>query len=128
MMISLGLLVIRLVVGLSFAAHGLQKVGLFGGSGLAKFGQVLESTGVKPGYLMAILAAFGEIAGGLLFAAGVFVPFAAFLIVVTMIVAIVTVHGKNGFWLTKNGCEYNLVLIAIAIGVALTGPGEYVLF
>lgn len=44
-----------------------------------------------------------------------------------MIDAIITVHGKNGFWLTDGGYEYNFILIAVVLGVALTGPGDYVL-
>jgi putative oxidoreductase len=44
-----------------------------------------------------------------------------------MIDAIVTVHGRNGYWLTNNGFEYNMVLIAVTAGVALVGPGDYVL-
>jgi putative oxidoreductase len=77
---------------------------------------------------MAFLAGAGELAGGLLFAAGVFTWAGAALITITMLVAIFTVHGKNGLWSTQIGFEYNLVLIAAAIGVALSGPGAYTLF
>jgi putative oxidoreductase len=128
-MMNIGLLLIRLVVGLTFAGHGTQKLfGWFGGHGLKGTAGWLESIGVKPGMLMAFLAGAGELVGGLLFAAGVLTPVGAFLIVVTMLVAIFTVHGKNGYWVTQNGFEYNLILIAIAVGVALIGPGAYVLF
>jgi putative oxidoreductase len=54
-------------------------------------------------------------------------PVGALFIVVTMLVAIFTVHGKNGYWVTESGFEYNAILIAVAIGVALTGPGSYAL-
>lgn len=125
---SLGLLIIRLVVGLTFVGHGLQKLfGWFGGHGLKGTGGWLESIGIKPGVLMALLAGLSELVGGLLFAAGVFLPVAAALIVITMLVAIFKVHGKNGYWITSNGFEYNLVLIAVAIGVALIGGGDYTL-
>jgi putative oxidoreductase len=128
-MINLGLLIIRLVVGLTFAGHGTQKLfGWFGGAGLKGTAGWLESIGAKPGMLMAILAGAGELVGGLLFAAGVLTPIGAGLIVITMLVSIFTVHGKNGYWATEGGFEYNLVLIAVAIGVALIGPGSYVLF
>ncbi len=60
--------------------------------------------------------------------AGVFTWVGALLIVGTMLVAIITVHGKNGFWVTENGFEYNLILIAVAVGIALIGPGAYTLF
>ena len=128
-MMDTGLLIIRLVVGILFIGHGAQKLfGWFGGYGLKGTGGWLESIGVKPGVFMAFLAGAGELAGGLLFAAGVFTWAGAALITITMLVAIFTAHGKNGLWSTQNGFEYNLVLIAAAIGVALIGPGAYTLF
>jgi putative oxidoreductase len=57
----------------------------------------------------------------------VLTPVGAALIVITMLTAIFTVHGKNGYWVTQNGFEYNFVLLVVAIGVALIGPGAYVL-
>ncbi|MGO4545180.1 DoxX family protein [Paenibacillus sp. 2TAB23] len=126
MSIALGLLIVRLVVGLLFIGHGAQKLfGWFGGYGPKGTGGWLESIGVKPGVAMAVVAGLMELVGGLLFAAGLLTPLAAVLIVMTMLVAIVKVHGQNGLWATANGYEYNLVLLAIAIGVALTGAGEY---
>lgn len=123
---ALGLLIIRLVIGLSFVAHGSQKVfGWFGGYGPKGTGGFFDSIGIKPGVLMAVLAGLAEIAGGLLFAAGLWTPLGAALIALTMLVAIIKVHGKNGYWATSNGYEYNLTLIAIAVGVALIGAGEY---
>jgi putative oxidoreductase len=123
---ALGLLIIRLVIGLSFAAHGTQKVfGWFGGYGPKGTGGFFDSIGIKPGVLMAVLAGLAEIAGGLLFAAGLWTPLGAALIVLIMLGAIIKVHAKNGYWVTSNGYEYNLTLIAIAVGVALIGAGEY---
>lgn len=125
---SVGLLVIRLVFGLTFAAHGTQKLfGWFGGYGIAGTGGFFESIGIKPGKPMAALAGVSEVASGLLLAAGLFTPVAAVLITITMLVAIFTVHGKNGYWATAEGYEYNVAIIAVAIGVALTGPGAYAL-
>jgi len=126
MSIALGLLVVRLVVGLLFVGHGAQKLfGWFGGYGPKGTGGWLESIGVKPGVAMAIVAGLMELVGGVLFAAGLLTPLAAALIVMTMLVAIVKVHGQNGLWATANGYEYNLVLAAIAIGIALTGAGQF---
>jgi len=128
-MMDAGLLIIRLVVGLIFAGHGAQKLfGWFGGYGLKGTGGYLDSIGMKPGVLMALIAGLGELVGGLLFAAGVLTWVGAVLIAATMVVAIVKVHGKNGLWVTSNGYEYNLILIAIVVGVALIGPGALVLF
>lgn len=125
-MLSFGLLIIRLVVGLALAAHGAQKLfGWFGGYGLKGTGGWMESIGIKPGYTMALLAGLAEFGGGLLFAAGLFIEIGAVLIAGTMLVAIVKVHLQNGFWVTSNGYEFNLILIAVVIGVALTGAGDY---
>lgn len=126
MSMALGLLVVRLVVGLLFVGHGAQKLfGWFGGYGPKGTGGWLESIGVKPGVAMAIVAGLMELIGGVLFAAGLLTPLAAALIVMTMLVAIVKVHGQNGLWATAGGYEYNLVLAAIAIGIALTGAGPF---
>jgi putative oxidoreductase len=128
MSFDVGILIVRVLFGVAMAAHGSQKLfGWFGGYGLKGTGGWLESIGVKPGVFAALLAGLAELIGGALFAAGVFTPIGAALIVITMLIAIITVHGKNGLWATSNGFEYNLVLIAIAIGVALIGPGAYVL-
>lgn len=124
--VSAGLLVIRVVLGLLFAAHGAQKLfGWFDGPGLKGTAGWLQSMGMRPAMLMALAAAVGEFAGGLLFALGLFTWFAAILIIVPMIVAIVKVHGANGLWATKNGFEYNLLIIAIALSVAIAGAGDY---
>ncbi|MEK4513255.1 DoxX family protein [Paenibacillus anaericanus] len=126
MSIALGLLIVRLVIGLTFVGHGAQKLfGWFGGYGPKGTGGWMESIGIKPGILMAVMAGLSELIGGLLLTLGLFTPFAAALIVITMLVAIVTVHGKNGFWSTGNGYEYNLIVIAIAVGIALIGGGDY---
>ncbi|PZE20581.1 DoxX family protein [Paenibacillus xerothermodurans] len=125
-MTDVGLLLIRLVVGLLMAGHGAQKLfGWFGGSGLKATAGWFESTGIKPGMTMAVLAGLAELVGGLFFAAGLFTGLAAALIVITMLGAIIKVHGKHGLWATTNGYEYPLVLLVVAIGVWLTGPGDY---
>jgi len=126
MSIALGLLIVRLVIGLTFAGHGAQKLfGWFGGYGPKGTGGWMESVGIKPGVLMAVLSGLMELIGGLLFAAGLFTEVGAALIVLTMLGAIVKVHGRNGYWATSNGYEYNLMLIAVAVGVALIGAGAY---
>lgn len=123
---ALGLLIIRLVIGFTMAAHGTQKLfGWFGGYGPKGTGGFFESIGIKPGVLMAVVAGLGELAGGLLFAAGLWTEVGAALIIITMIMAIIKVHGKNGYWVTSNGFEYNLALLVIALGVALIGAGDY---
>jgi putative oxidoreductase len=127
-MVSLGLLIIRLVIGVLFIGHGAQKLfGWFGGHGLKGTGGWFESIGMKPGVKMALLAGLAELIGGVLFALGLLTPLAAILIAATMFMAIIKVHGQNGIWATSNGYEYNLTLLAVAIGIALVGPGQYAL-
>lgn len=127
-MLSLGLLIIRLVIGVLFIGHGAQKLfGWFGGHGLKGTGGWFESIGMKPGVTLALLAGLSEFVGGLLFVLGLLTPLAGILIAATMLMAIIKVHGQNGIWVTSNGYEYNLTLIAVAIGVALIGPGKYAL-
>jgi putative oxidoreductase len=123
---DLGLLIVRLIVGLAFAAHGAQKLfGWFGGYGPKGTGGWFDSIGIKPGVLAAVAVGIVEFFGGILFAAGLFTVVVAMLLAATMVVAIVKVHAKNGFWNTSNGYEFNLVLIAIFIAVALIGAGSY---
>ena len=128
MMMDLGLLIIRLVIGLLFIGHGAQKLfGWFGGYGLKGTGGWMESIGIKPGVPMAFLAGMTELLGGLLFAAGLLTPLAGIMIAGTMVMAISKVHGANGLWATENGYEYNLTIIAVVIGIAIAGPGQYAL-
>ena len=125
-MLASGLLLIRLVVGLLFVGHGAQKLfGWFGGYGPKGTGGWMESIGIKPGVLMAVAAGLMELLGGALFTVGLLTPLAALWITMAMRGAIVKVHGQNGIWATANGYEYPLVLIAVVIGIALTGAGSY---
>ena len=127
-MLNIGLLMIRLVVGLLFVGHGAQKLfGWFGGFGLKGTGGWFESIGMKPGVTMALFAGLAELISGILLVLGFLTPLAAIMIAGTMVMGIVKVHGPNGLWATSNGYEYNLTLIAVAIGIALTGPGQYAL-
>lgn len=127
-MMDLGLLIIRLVIGILFIGHGAQKLfGWFGGHGLKGTGGWFESIGMKPGVMMALFAGLAELIGGILFTLGFLTPLAALMIAGTMIMAIVKVHGPNGLWATSNGYEYNLTLLSVAIGIALIGPGRYAL-
>jgi putative oxidoreductase len=125
-MLDIGLLIIRLVIGALFIGHGAQKLfGWFGGYGLKGTGGWFESIGMKPGVTMALFAGLAELIGGILFALGFLTPLAGIMIAGTMLMAIVKVHGPNGLWATSNGYEYNLTLLAVAIGIALIGAGQY---
>ncbi len=120
-----GLTVLRLIAGLTFAAHGAQKLfGWFGGYGLAGVGQWMESIGLAPGYLMALLAGSAEFFGGLALIIGLLARPAAAVLALTMLVAIVSVHLANGFFMSNNGYEFALALLAISLAVVLEGAGK----
>lgn len=121
---ALGLLILRLVVGLTMAAHGAQKLfGWFGGYGLQGTGGFLEKLGFVPGRRNALFAGLAEVTGGLLLALGLATPLAATLIVSVMFVAVATVHVKNGYFNSNQGYEYNLTLAAVAVSIAIIGAG-----
>ena len=120
-----GLTVLRIVAGLTFAAHGAQKLfGWFGGYGLEGVGQWMESIGLAPGYLMALMAGSAEFFGGLALILGLLVRPAAAMLAVTMLVAIVTVHLANGFFMSDNGYEFALALLAISFALVIEGAGK----
>ena len=122
--ISLGLLLIRVVVGITLSLHGLNK--FFGGGRIPGTARWFDSMGMKPnGRLHAIAAATTETGAGILFALGFFTPLAAAGFVGLMIVAAWTVHRPNGFFIVKEGWEYNMVLAVVPVGVAIIGPGRY---
>ena len=76
-----------------------------------------------PAVVMRLPQGLTEVIGGLLLAIGLFTPLAAAVIASVMLVAAVTVHWKNGFFITSGGYEFNLVLGVVALSVAFTGPG-----
>jgi putative oxidoreductase len=121
-----GLLVLRVFVGLLLAGHGVQKLfGWFGGSGIAGFSGSLGKMGLRLPRLWAWVAALVETLGGLLVALGVLTPVAAGFLISNLVMAIIKVHWRNGFWNTKGGSEFALTLIAALFALALVGPGAY---
>jgi putative oxidoreductase len=124
--LSVSLLVLRVVAGLTLAAHGSQKLfGWFGGSGLAKQLQGQQAQGFKPAWLWTSFVILAEFGGGLSFALGFLTPLGAAGICGAMLMAIVKVHWKNGFWNSKRGLEFPLSLLSIAAAVGIAGPGSY---
>jgi len=116
--VDLSLLIVRVIVGIIFAAHGAQKLfGAFGGKGLAA---TVEQMG-PIGYLVTI----GEFFGGLGLIVGFLTRFSAASLIVIMIGAIVQVHGKNGFFASAGGFEYNLALIGLLAPILIAGPGRH---
>src|SRR4051812_19729089 len=110
-----GLLVLRLALGASFLLHGSQKLfGAFGGHGLTAFSQTVGRMGLPgPAPFWGLLAAGSEFFGGFCVLLGVLTEFGALAIAAVMIVAIWKVHGKNGYFSTNNGYEYQLLILAV---------------
>ena len=123
---NIALFALRIVVGLSFAGHGAQKLfGLFGGGGLEGTAAGFERMGLRPARMNALVAGSAEFFGGLLVALGLVTTPAAAALIGVMSTAILTVHWHNGFWSANNGVEYNLVLIAAAFALAGVGAGAW---
>lgn len=123
---SLGLLVLRGIVGSLFVAHGLQKLkGWFDGPGPDGTARWFDSIGLKPGEVHARAAGLTEAVGGGLMLAGLATPLSAGMITGVMAVAVAKVNGPRGLWATNHGSEYPLVLCASAFAVAALGPGRY---
>jgi putative oxidoreductase len=119
-----GVLLLRVVIGLFFAGHGAQKLfGWFDGHGLEGTGGFFDKLGYRPGKVFAVIAGSSEFFGGLLLALGLFTPLAAAAVIGVMFNAAVSVHAKNGPWITNGGWEYTAILAACAAAIALIGPG-----
>ncbi|MGW6539916.1 DoxX family membrane protein [Streptomyces sp. NPDC055011] len=120
-----GILILRLLVGLLVAGHGVQKVSSrLGGSGLDGGTEEFRADGFRGGALTALAAGGGQIGSGLLLAAGLLTPLAATGTIGVMTVAL-TVKWHNGLWVQHDGYEYPLVLIGTAAALAATGPGAW---
>lgn len=115
----------RLPLGLIFAAHGAQKLfAWFGGYGLEGTGQWMASVGLAPGYLMALLAGGAEFFGGLALIVGLLVRPAAIALAFTMLVALFVVHFEHGLFVSNNGYEYALALLAATVSLVFSGAGR----
>jgi putative oxidoreductase len=122
---NIGLLLLRLTVGLTLAAHGTQKMfGWFGGLGLSSTAQVFTVLGFPPPRRDAPMAALGETVSGALLAVGLATPAAVAVVVSVMLVATVTAHSSKGFFAQNGGYEYAFVLAVAALTLAFTGPGS----
>jgi putative oxidoreductase len=122
---SYGLTVLRIFVGIIFAAHGSQKLfGMFGGYGIAGTAQYMESLGLAPGHLMAILSGGTEFFGGLALIIGLLVRPAALGLTFLSLVAIFTVHISHGLFMSNNGYEFALALLGGSIAVLIEGAGK----
>jgi len=126
MSFDVGLLILRVVVGLLLVAHGAQKLfGWFGGPGLKGFTGWMASMGLKPAHIWGLMGALSEFGGGVLLALGLLSPVGPLAIIGAMLMAIGLAHWSKGFWGSKGGYEYPLVLLIISAVLGLVGPGSY---
>jgi len=123
MSVDVGLLLLRVVAGLTMAAHGYQK--FFPGGRIAGTARWFDSMGMRPGRLHALAAATTEVGSGVLIALGLLTPLAGAAFVALMLVAAYTVHRPNGFFSVRSGWEYNLILALIGATLGFTGPGRF---
>ncbi|MFI6316015.1 DoxX family protein [Nonomuraea sp. NPDC050556] len=120
---DIGLLVIRLAVGLIMAYHGTEKLfGWWGADGLRGAAGFFGRMGYRPPLLIALVAGLSETTGGLLLAAGALTPLAVLILMGTF-ANIMILHLPNGLSRRNNGFEYELVLASATACLAFTGPG-----
>ena len=121
-----GILLLRVVLGLTMAAHGAQKAfGWWNGPGPQGVHRWLGTMRLRGGWLPVVLLVAGELGGGILLALGLFVPFAALAIVGVMVVATALVHWQKGFFNGAGGYEFNLLIAAADLALAATGAGRF---
>jgi putative oxidoreductase len=123
--INLALLVLRCGVGAVMLAHGINHI--FRGGKIAGTGRWFESLGMKPGVLHAWFASIAEVAGGAMLVLGLVTPLAAAAVVGTMLVAWITNHRGNGFFIFRpgEGWEYVMTLTLVGFSIAILGAGEW---
>ncbi|MEU0184321.1 DoxX family protein [Streptomyces sp. NPDC006207] len=120
-----GLLILRVVMGLLIAGHGVQKVSFrLGGHGLAGGTEEFRRDGFRGGSLTALAAGTGQIGSGLFLVLGALTPVAAMVAIGVMTVAI-TVKWRHGLWVQNDGYEYPLALVVVTGALSLTGPGRW---
>lgn len=124
--VDVGLLLLRLTVGITFSLHGFQKLfGWFGGGGFVRTSRWFASLGFGDGRAAALMAGLSEVGGGLGLAAGLLTPLAAAAVIGVMTTAAFANNDEGGFWSASKGWELNGYLIAVAWAIATTGPGSW---
>src|SRR5438105_5005293 len=127
---SIALLVLRLVPGLLFIGHGLQKLvpaklspPLLDAHGPQGVAGGFRQMGLEPALLLALLTGAAELSGGFLIASGLVTPLGTALLAAVMTVAILVVHLRNGIWSAADGLEFPLLMLASVYVVSALGPG-----
>ncbi len=123
--LDLALVIMRLSLGLTVFAHGYRHI--YGGGKIKGTAGWFESLGMKPGIMHAWLASLTEIGAGAMLVVGLLTPIAAGAVMGTLLVALITNHWKNGFWIFNKGEGYEYVLMIVCMSLALgtIGAGRY---
>lgn len=119
--VDIASVLLRVVVGVTVLAHGYNH--LWGGGGLAGTTRWFGSLGLRPPKLHAVLSGVGELGAGAALVIGLLTPLAAAFVVGTMVVAGITHHRRNGFFVLKEGYEYVLMIGVVCAVIGLLGPG-----
>ncbi len=119
--INAGLLILRVAVGIVMIAHGYNHI--FRGGKIDGTAGWFESLGMKPGILHAWLASLTELGAGAMLILGFLTPLASGGVVGVMLVALITNHLKNGFFIFRPGEGYEYVLTLLLTGIAIAGIG-----
>ena len=116
---------LRIALGAILIPHGCQKLfGWFGGAGFARFSQIFDGIGYKPGAFWVAVVALTELVGGLMLIFGLFTRFAALAVVIFMINAVHFTSAKGFFW-TAQGSEFSILLLVVALVFMIKGGGDY---
>lgn len=119
--INVGLTILRLVIGAIFVAHGGQKLFVFGLDGVAG---AFAGMGIPMAGILGPFVAFVEFFGGLALITGLLTRLASLGLLSTMVVAILQVHAKAGFF-NPNGIEFPLSLLGSTALIAIAGAGAW---
>jgi putative oxidoreductase len=128
MLSNIGILLLRMTLGLTFMGHGSQKLfGWFKGNGWQGTIKWITQMGLRPVWFWALFSGLSEFGGGLLVFLGFLSPLGSLGIIAAMLTAIIKVHWKAGFWNGNRGIEFPLINLVSALTLGLTGPGIFAL-
>ena len=118
--------ILRIALGGVLIPHGCQKLfGLFGGMGFARNAELFDKLGYSPGVFWGTLVGCTELIGGTLLVLGLFTRFAAAAVLIFMLVAMWVTSHNGGFFWTKQGMEYSLLIGACALFFLIRGGGAW---
>ena len=118
--------ILRVALGAILIPHGMQKLfGLLGGGGIAGTAAFFEKAGYTPATFWVIVVGCTELIGGALLVVGLFTRFAALAIVIFMINSIIYTQTMAGFFWTKGGSEYSILLLVVALYFLIRGSGPW---